>query len=223
MVFCGLVVAAVSLASCSNGSDVNGVVTSLAQRAQQASDDAVYLPVQVDGHWALSGPKGTWLQSSISSTSTPWRWRTYPCVNLDAALVPGLRSYMLHQIAQIFSGSLAVRLRTLFVQKLGHDDSATCNDANSGRIAEGPLGPILDTTDVRRVSVDGATARVDAQVHVTDWQGGVTHVPTSGNGRTVGWAVVPGLLNATYTLSENTRHQWHVTAMTEDFAPGHGP
>ena len=92
-------------------------LTGTVARAQQAFDDAVYLPVQVHGHWDLSGPLRTWLQPSISVTSEPWRWAPERCAVLDPALASGMRAFLLAQIGRLFAGSLheglaAFRIKT---------------------------------------------------------------------------------------------------------------
>jgi hypothetical protein len=60
-------------------------------------------------------------------------------------------------------------------------------------------------------------------VHVTDWQGGVTHAPTAHGGRLVGWAVVAGVLDTTYRLARGRVGGWRVVAFTARFAPGSRP
>jgi len=82
-------------------------IASTVEQAQQAMDDAVYLPVQVNGRWELSGRMRTWLQPSISTISDPWRWAPARCAVLDPALAPGMRAFMLGEIGRLFGGSLA--------------------------------------------------------------------------------------------------------------------
>jgi hypothetical protein len=207
----------------SNSSGDDAAIRSVVQRAQQAADDAVYFPVQMDDQWVLSGPKGTWLQSTISSTSSPWRWRTYPCASLDPSLASSMDSFMHRVIDETFTGALASELESMFEQKLARSNSTVCLDPNGGRVAYGPPGPIRDTTIVKGISIDGGTAAVTAQVQVTDWQGGVTQVPAAGGGRRVGWAVVPGLLDSKYSLRLYNGHRWLVTGLSSSFALGHEP
>ena len=209
------------LSSCGSTTGAVGPVSRVAERAQQVADDTVYLPVQVNGQWVLAGPPGTWLQGSISTTSSPWRW-DYPCAVLDPSLVSGIRAFMTDAITQTFSGKEAALLQGRLDQKLGPSISSGCHSPNPN-VAEGPPGPILDRLVIQNVSVVGSRATVTGQVHVTDWQGGVTHIAVPGGGRQVGWATVPGLLNSSFTLEMGSDGHWRVTAFSSTFAPGHEP
>jgi hypothetical protein len=190
------------------------------ERAQQAFDDAAYLPVQVRGRWELSGPMRTWLQPSISTISDPWRWAPERCPVLDPALAPGMRAFLLAQIGRLFAGSLENSLKSQFVAHLGRVTSPTC--INPARSAEGPPGPIIDHTTVHSVILHSGEIVVHAQVAVDDWQSGVSHVSTPGNGRRIGWRLVRGLLDSEYTLRA-VGTSWKVVAISANFAPGHEP
>jgi len=96
------------------------------------------------------------------------------------------------------------------------------NCINPNRSAVGPPGPIIDRTDVDGVTTTGTEIVVRAQVSVEDWQSGVSHTPTPGNGRRLGWRLVRGLLDSSYTL-ERAGTSWKVVASSWTFAPGHGP
>ncbi len=165
-------------------------VSSVAAQALQVADDAAYLPVEVNGRWSLAGPPGTWLQPSISTTSSPWRWN-YPCAVIDSTLVPGMTSFMDGEIARTFSPAKAATLRTQLQQRLDQSTNTSCHSLNPN-VAEGPPGPILDRLVIEHVSVSGGTATVQGEVHVTDWQGGVSHVPTADGGRQVELGNRPG-------------------------------
>lgn len=216
-----MAVAASACSSATSSATPIDEVSSVAARALQVADDAVYLPVQVDGRWSLAGPPGTWLQPSISTTSTPWRWN-YPCAVIDPALVPGMTSFMEGEIARTFNGAKAANLTTRLRQRLQQSTNTSCHSLNPS-VAQGPPGPILDRLVIEHVSVSGGTATVRGEVHVTDWQGGVSHVPTVDGGRQVAWATVPGLLDATYRLRRDPDGQWLVTSLSATFAPGHNP
>jgi hypothetical protein len=195
-------------------------IATIVERAQQAADDAVYLPVRVHGRWVLSGPMRAWLQPSISLISTPWRWAPERCAVLDPSLGPGMRSFMLGQIHRLFAGSLADSLTTQFSERL---TSVTLPDCiNPNRSASGPPGPIIDRTAVGGVRAKGHEIVVHAQVNVDDWQSGVSHTATPGNGRRIGWRLVRGLLDSSYTLARADT-SWKVVAMSWAFAPGHSP
>jgi hypothetical protein len=127
-------------------------IVTIVERAQQASDDAVYLPVQVDGRWVLSGPMRAWLQPSISLISAPWRWASERCAVLDPSLAPGMRSFMFDEIKRLFAGSLADSLTTQFSERLTRVTLPNC--VNPNRSASGPPGPIID-----RIAVGGVTAK----------------------------------------------------------------
>jgi len=189
-------------------------------RAQQAFDDAVYLPVRVHGHWELSGSMRTWLQPSISLTSEPWRWAPERCAVLDPVLAPGMRVFLLTQIDRLFTGPLHDTLRSQFLAHLGRVSSPSC--VNPNRSATGPPGPLIDHTSIDRVTRRGSEIVVHAQVAVDDWQSGVSHLATPGNGRRIGWRLVRGLLDAQYTLRA-VGASWKVVAISSNFAPGHQP
>ena len=195
-------------------------LASTVERAQQASDDAVYLPVRVQGQWELSGPMRTWLQPSISTISDPWRWAPERCAVLDPALAPGMRAFLLGQLGRLFAGSLETGLKASFVTHLAHVTLPNC--VNPNRSASGPPGPLIDHTTVRDVGTHGDEILVHALVSVDDWQSGVSHIPTAGNGRRVGWRLVRGLLDSQYTLRA-VGGSWKVVAIASSFAPGHEP
>lgn len=195
-------------------------IASTVEQAQQAMDDAVYLPAQVNGRWELSGRMRTWLQPSISTISDPWRWAPARCAVLDPALAPGMRAFMLGQIGRLFGGSLAGQLKTIVVRRIDAASSPTCLNPNAS--ASGPPGPLIDHTTVGSVAFRGNEIIVHARVAVDDWQSGVSHVPTPGNGRRIGWRLVRGLLNSRYTLRPSGR-LWKVVSASSNFAPGHEP
>ena len=221
VIVCLGITGSLCLAACSSPSAVDEITTVVGQ-AKQVADDAVYLPVQDNGQWALAGP-GSWLQPVISAESTPWRWVHYRCVTLDPKLAPGTRAFMTRQIAYTFAGALVTNLTRQLDERLSRDTSQACAN-NVPNVAEGPPGPIRDRTVVEHVSVSGRTASVTARVYVTDWQGGVTHVPAPRGGRRVGWATVPGVLNAKYLLMKGEGPDgWRVVNLAWQFAPGSGP
>ena len=193
----------------------------VAARAQQVLDDAVYLPVTVNGHWALFGRARTWLQPTMSTTSTPWRW-VYPCARLDPKLVPGMRAYETSEIRSTFSGELALSLLTRFSQHLARVTDPKCSSLSPG-VAQGPPGPIIDQFVAQSGSGQGGDAVVRGQAKVTDWQSGVSHKPAPEGGRFLGWRKVPGLLDVSYTLHKDLDGRWRVAALTANFAPGHEP
>jgi hypothetical protein len=211
------------LAACgtSGSPGIPSSISAVAGRAQQVADDTVYLPVEVNGRWVLSGPPGTWLQPSISATSTPWRW-DYPCAVLDPSLVDGIKGFMKDEIARTFSGHDAALLQAKLINGLGPSISAGCHSPDPN-VAEGPPGPILDRLVIQNVVMSGSLATVIGQVHVTDWQGGVSHTPVPNGGRRVTWRKVPGVLDATYSLRIGSDDNWRVTSFTSSFAPGHMP
>jgi hypothetical protein len=133
-----------------------------------------------------------------------------------------MTSFMEGEIARTFSGAKAATLTTRLQQGLRQSTNTSCHSPNP-KVAEGPPGPILDRLVIEHVSVSGRTATVRGEVHVTDWQGGVSHVPTADGGRRVNWATVPGLLDATYQLRRAQDGQWLVTSFSAAFAPGHNP
>ncbi len=207
------------LASAASTTPSQQIVT-IVERAQQASDDAAYLPVQVDGRWVLSGPMRAWLQPSISLISAPWRWAPERCAVLDPSLAPGMRSFMFDEIKRLFAGSLADSLTTQFSERLTRVTLPNC--VNPNRSASGPPGPIIERTAVGGVTAKGGEIVVHAQVSVDDWQSGVSHTATPGNGRRIGWRLVRGLLDSSHTL-ERAGASWKVVAMSSAFAPGHSP
>jgi len=195
-------------------------VTAVVARARQVADDATVLPVQVDGRWALTGP-GDWLQPTISASSAPWYW-DYPCARIDSSLVPGIRAFMTGAIDQTFASGEARHLQAALADSLTHKAAPTCTTADP-QVAEGPLGPIRDTTTVQQVTVTGDTATAAGQVHLTDWQSGVDDTPAPDGGRHVGWDEVHNVLDTTYVLARGTDGRWRITSMSSQFAPGSGP
>lgn len=191
-------------------------------RALQVSEDTGYLPVQSHGRWVLAGP-GSWLQPTISTTSTPWRWSPGRCTVLDASLIPGLETFVRGQIAATFAGAEQARLLSALDARVGGLETVAACVRPPGAALTGPPGPIRDETTVTHLSVAGATATATAVVHVTDWQGGVTAIPTAGGGRRVGWAVVRNVVDATYDLTRRPGGRWRVVALRARFAPGGGP
>ena len=191
-------------------------------RAQQAADDVASFPVEIHGRWVLSGPKGTWLQRDISPSSEPWLWTSSRCTVLNASLVPGMRSFMHTQLTGLFTSALAASLESRFLRTLDMSTNPQCV-RNNQTLTVGPPGPILDQTRISKVQVTGASASIAARVTVTDWQGGVTHQATAGNGRVVGWAVVRGLLNARYVLHRDASGRWRVSSYSTTFVPGYEP
>ncbi len=192
------------------------------ERALQVSDDALYLPVQLHGRWTLASP-GSWLQRTISTTSSPWRWTPARCTVFDSSLVPGMEAFMHVQIAATFAGAEAERLTATFDARATRLGSTGACVRPPGAVIVGPPGPIRDRTLVTSLSLSGTTASAGGVVHVTDWQGGVTHAPTAHGGRLVGWAVVPGVLDTTYRLVRGRDGGWRVVALTARFAPGSRP
>jgi len=215
-------VAALHVSASEPSSSSRADALAVVARALQVSDDAVYLPVQLHGRWTLASP-GSWLQPSISTTSSPWRWTAARCTVFDSSLVPGMEAFMQAQIAATFGGLEEARLTTAFEAKAARLGTAAACVRPPGAVTVGPPGPIRDRTTVTKLSVSGTTATAAGVVHVTDWQGGVTHVPTAHGGRLVGWAVVPGMLDTTYRLVRGHKDGWRVVALTARFAPGSGP
>jgi hypothetical protein len=190
-------------------------------RALQVSDDAVYLPVQSHGRWTLAS-LGSWLQPSISTTSSPWRWTaTGRCTVFDPSLIAGMTAFMHDQIEGTFGGSAAAQITSTFDTKVRRLEPAPCQRPPGG-LALGPPGPLRDRTSVRYIAFTGSTATAAAVVHMTDWQGGVTKKPTPGGGRRVNWAVVSNAVDVTYRLAL-TGGGWRVVALTGRFAPGSEP
>jgi hypothetical protein len=217
---CSLAVAlpvSASEPSTSSRQDARAVV----ERALQVSDDAVYLPVQSQGRWTLASP-GSWLQPSISTSSSPWRWTTKGrCTVFDPALVPGMTAFMHEQIAGTFGGAEAAQIRSTFDTKVRRLAPAPC--LRSTGLALGPPGPLRDRTSVRYIAFSGSSATAAAVVHMTDWQGGVTNKPTAGGGRRINWAVVSNAVDVTYKLTRGRDGGWRVVAFTGRFAPGSEP
>jgi hypothetical protein len=195
-------------------------IQAVAARVAQVADDASYLPVQLHGRWVLPGP-GSWLQPVLSDTSTPFRL-AYPCTVLDGSLIPGIRSFMTRQISLTFTTHAASVLDATLEQRLARAASTTCGEG-AGGVVSGPPGPILDRLEITHTTTTGATAVVKGQVHVTDWQGGVSHTSAPGGGRLVSWARVPGLLDATIHLRRGADGQWRAQSYAWSFAPGHEP
>ena len=190
-------------------------------RALQVADDAGYLPVQAHGRWTLASP-GSWLQHSMSTTSTPWRWTAAGrCTVFDPSLLAGMAAFMHAQIAATFAGAEAAQVRSDFDARVRRLEPAPCVRSASGMVL-GPPGPLLDRTSVRYVAFAGGAATAAAVVHQTDWQSGVTHAPTPDGGRRVNWAVVSNVLDVTYKLAR-IGGDWRVVAFTGRFAPGGGP
>ena len=191
------------------------------ERALQVSDDAVYLPVQSEGRWTLASP-GSWLQPSIGTTSSPWRWSANGrCTVFDPSLIPGMTAFMHAQIAATFSGAEATRIRSTFDARVRHLEPAPC--LRPPTLALGPPGPLRDRTSVRYIAFSGSTATAAAVVHATDWQSGVTLKPTAGGGRRINWAIVSNTVDVTYTLERGRSRGWRVVAITGRFAPGGQP
>ncbi len=194
-------------------------MVTLVQDAQQGDNDATYLPVQLDGRWVLSGHLRTWVQHSISTTSTPFRF-VGNCAALDPRLAPGLQAFMIGQIDRLFAGSLANSLRSTLEQSVTRNVERSC--PNSSSLRTGPPGPIIDNTTVTGASRHGTAVVVRASVAVEDWQSGVSHRPAPGGGRLLGWRLVQNVLDSSYTLVRG-HHGWRVVALAWQFAPGHGP
>jgi len=212
-----LVPAAASPPSGASGQEATAVVA----RALQVADDAGYLPVQSHGRWTLASP-GSWLQYSMSTTSSPWRWTVAGrCTVLDPSLVAGMTAFMHAQIAGTFAGAEAAHVRSGFDARVRRVDPSSCVRSATSMVL-GPPGPLRDRASVRYVVVSGATATAAAVVHQTDWQGSVTHAPTPGGGRRVNWAVVSNVVDVTYNLAQ-VHGGWRVVAFTGRFAPGGGP
>ena len=194
--------------------------TAVVERALQVSDDAVYLPVQSRGRWTLTSP-GSWLQPTISTTSSPWRWTAKGrCTVFDPTLIPGMTAFLHAQIAATFGGAEAAQVRSTFDTRVQRLEPTPCLRAPG--LALGPPGPLRDRTSVRYIAFSGSTATAAAVVHATDWQSGVTHKPTAGGGRRINWAVVTNTVDVTYMLARS-HGGWRVTAITGRFAPGGGP
>jgi hypothetical protein len=225
-VLAGLLAVAALLCACGSGSGSSesppGPAAAVVERAEQVGDDAGYLPVQSRGHWTLAGP-GSWLQPTISLTSSPWRWTAGRCTVFDASLVPGMKAFMRAQIAATFAGAEAARVTATFDAKLARLDTTGACVRPPGGLTLGPPGPIRDWTTVTHLSLSGATGVAAGVVHTTDWQGGVTDVTTGGGGRRVGWAVVSNVVDATYKLARLSDGRWRVVALTGQFAPGSEP
>jgi hypothetical protein len=209
-----------AISSC--GSPSSQAIAAVVSRAKQAADDSSYFPVQVGGRWALSGPKGTWLQPIISTNSSPWRWTAGRCTVIEDSLVPGMRTFMRGQFHDLFTPELAAKLEAQFLRRVQVSTAPNCVKVDPTLVV-GPPGPILDQTKVENVVVSGTSASVTAQVKQTDWQGGVLHRAAPGTGRFVGWAVVPGLLDATFQLRQDASGKWRVSTFEAAFAPGHEP
>jgi hypothetical protein len=189
-------------------------------RALQVSDDAVYLPVQSHGRWTLASP-GSWLQPTISTTSSPWRWTVVGrCTVIDPALIPGLVAFMRAQIADTFAGAEATKVTATFEARVRQLEPAPCRRPDSGLVL-GPPGPLRDRSTVTHLAVFGPTALAAVVVHATDWQGGVSNA-RAGGGRRVDWAEVPNVVDVTYSLARS-HSRWRVVAITGRFAPGSGP
>ena len=99
-------------------------------------------------------------------------------------------------------------------------EPAPCRRPDTGLVL-GPPGPLRDRSTVTHLGVFGTTALAAAVVHATDWQGGVSNA-TAGGGRRVDWAVVPNVVDVTYSLARS-HGRWRVVAITGRFAPGSGP
>jgi hypothetical protein len=143
-------------------------------RAKQAADDSSYFPVEVGGRWTLSGTKGTWLQPTISTSSSSWRWTARRSTVIDDSLVPGMRAFMQGQFDDLFTPDLGSKLESQFLRRIQVSTDPNCVMLDPTLVG-GPPGPILDQTKVKSVVVNGTTASVTAQVKQTDWQGGVLH------------------------------------------------
>ncbi len=210
-------------AAASQPSDATSqAATAAVARALQVFDDADYLPVQSHGRWTLAGP-GSWLQHSMSTTSSPWRWTAAGrCTVFDPSLIAGMAAFMHAQIAATFTGAEAAQVRSTFDARVRRIDPARCVRSPTSMVL-GPPGPLRDRTSVRYVAFSGATATAAAVVHQTDWQGSATHAPTPGGGRRVNWAVVSNVVDVTYKLARVHGGGWRVVAFTGRFAPGGGP
>ncbi|MGA2930597.1 MAG: hypothetical protein ABSE98_00730 [Acidimicrobiales bacterium] len=223
-VLAGLLALAPLLCACGSGSSGSsqGSPAAVVERAEQVWDDAGYLPVQSGGHWTLASP-GSWLQPTISLTSSPWRWTAGRCTVFDASLVPGMEAFMHAQIAATFAGAEAARVTATFDARLPRLGTTGACVRPPGGLTLGPPGPIRDRTTVTHLSLSGATGAAAGVVHMTDWQGGVTGVTTAGGGRRVSWAVVSNVVDATYKLARLSDGRWRVVALTGRFAPGSEP
>jgi hypothetical protein len=125
-----------SAPSSSSRADALAVV----KRALQVSDDALYLPVQLHGRWRLTGP-GSWLQPTISTISSPWRWTATRCTVLDSSLVPGMEAFMHAQIAATFAGAEAARLTATFDAKATRLGTTGACVRPPGAVTVGPPAP----------------------------------------------------------------------------------